>query len=80
MRSASLAYLSGARGAAVLQGGGSGARMTPQINIQTGPVIQQPDGSQWASIGDLEQAMNTTAAAIFQLLATPSGRMALGGA
>ena len=78
-QSASLAYLSGARGAAVLQGGGS-AMAAPQITIQTGPVMQQPDGSQWVSIGDLHQAMNATAAAVFQQLATPSGRMAIGGA
>ena len=79
MRSASLAYLNGARGAAVLQGGGGGSS-GPQITIQTGQVLQLPDGSQWVTMTDLEQAMRATAAGVLGQLRSPTGRVAMGGA
>jgi len=56
------------------QGGG------PTITIQTGQVVQMPDGSQWVSMADLEQAMRATAAGVLGQLRTPAGRVALGGA
>jgi len=78
MGAASKAFLQGARGIDVVNGaGGSGA---PTITIQTGQVVQMPDGSQWVSMADLEQAMRATAAGVLGQLRTPAGRVALGGA
>jgi hypothetical protein len=57
--------------------GGGGV---PNITIRTGEVLQMPDGSQWVSMDDLEQAMRATAAGILGQLRTPAGRVALGGA
>jgi hypothetical protein len=58
---------------------GSGGGV-PNITIQTGQVVQMPDGSQWVSMADLEQAMQATAAGVLGQLRTPAGRVALGGA
>jgi hypothetical protein len=77
MAGASMAYLSGARGSAVLSGSGAGATVRPQINITTGPVLQQ-DGQQWVSMTDLERAMRKTADGVISRLRTPSTRIALG--
>jgi hypothetical protein len=52
----------------------------PNITIQTGQVLQMPDGSQWVSMADLEQAMRATAAGVLGQLRTPAGRVAMGGA
>jgi len=52
----------------------------PNITIKTGEVLQMPDGSQWVSIADLEQAMRATAAGVLGQLRTPAGRIAMGGA
>jgi hypothetical protein len=52
----------------------------PNITIKTGEVLQLPDGSQWVSMGDLEQAMAATAAGVMAQLRSPAGRMALRGA
>jgi hypothetical protein len=52
----------------------------PNITIRTGEVLQMPDGSQWVSMGDLEQAMAATAAGIMGQLRSPAVRMALRGA
>jgi hypothetical protein len=52
----------------------------PNITIRTGEVLQMPDGSQWVSMGDLEQAMAATASAVMGQLRTPAGRIAMGGA
>jgi phage-related protein len=52
----------------------------PNITIQTGQVLQMPDGSQWVSMADLEQAMRATAAGVLGQLRTPAGRIAMGGA
>jgi hypothetical protein len=52
----------------------------PNITIKTGQVLQMPDGSQWVSMADLEQAMRATAAGVMGQLRTPAGRVALGGA
>jgi len=58
----------------------SAAGGVPNITIQTGQVLQMPDGSQWVSMADLEQAMQATAAGVLGQLRTPAGRVALGGA
>jgi len=52
----------------------------PNITIRTGEVLQMPDGSQWVSMADLEQAMRATAAGVLGQLRTPAGRIAMGGA
>jgi hypothetical protein len=79
MGAASRAYLQGSRGVAVVNGAG-GSAASPAINITTGQVLQMPDGSQWVSMADLEQAMRATAAGIMGQLRTPAGRVAMGGA
>jgi len=79
MGAASRAYLQGSRGVAVVNGAG-GSAAAPNITIQTGQVLQMPDGSQWVSMADLEQAMRATAAGIIGQLRTPAGRVAMGGA
>jgi hypothetical protein len=52
----------------------------PNISITTGQVLQMPDGSQWVSMADLEQAMRATAAGVLGQLRTPAGRIVMGGA
>jgi tape measure domain-containing protein len=52
----------------------------PNITIKTGEVLQMLDGSQWVSMGDLEQAMQATAAGVMAAMGSPAGRVALGGA
>jgi TP901 family phage tail tape measure protein len=51
-----------------------------QLTIQTGPVLQQADGSQWVRREDLQRAMEATAAAVYGSLRSPSGRVVMGGA
>lgn len=69
MAAASARYLAGGRGDRVLG--------SSQINITTGPVLQQ-DGQQWVSVADLERAMRQTEAATLARIRTPAGRRALG--
>jgi hypothetical protein len=82
MASASAAYLSGARGAAVLSGRAAApaSAAAPSVTIQTGPVMQQPDGGQWVSVDELPQILSAYGSAIIGQLQTPAGRMALRGA
>lgn len=75
MAGASSRFLAGQRGDAVLSGGGTGG--SPQINITTGPVLQQ-DGQRYVSVEDLERAMRITAESVMGRLRTPSARIALG--
>jgi hypothetical protein len=81
MAAASSRFLGGARGAAVIpSGSGGGARAAggnAQINITTGPVMQQ-DGQQWATMADLEMVARATADGIYASLRTPAGRYATG--
>ena len=69
MAAASARYLAGGRGDRVLG--------SSQINITTGPVLQQ-DGQQWVSVADLERAMRQTEASTLARIRTPAGRRALG--
>jgi len=78
MAAASSNYLAGSRGASVITGGGSKGGAAPQINIQTGPIMQTADGQQWVTIGDLERAQRQTVAAVMGQLRTPAGRYAVG--
>lgn len=74
MAGASMAYLSGARGAAVLAGGGGSiGESAPQINITTGPVLQQ-DGQRYVTIGDLERALSDFGTQIFKNSRSYGGR------
>jgi hypothetical protein len=79
MAQASMNYLNGARGGAVIpayaQGGYVGGNA--QINVTTGPVMQQ-GGQQYVSMADLERAMRKTADGIYASLRTPAGRYAVG--
>lgn len=80
MAAASSRFLSGQRGASVIpsSGGSSGSGATPQINIRTGPVMQQSDGSRWVSMDDLERGMQQLATQLFEDLRRPDTRAALG--
>ena len=55
MGTASANYLSGGRGAGILEGGGDNNRM-PSINIQTGPVMQQ-GGETYLTIAQFEAGL-----------------------
>ena len=81
MAAASSRFLAGQRGASVIPAGSSSpASMAraPQVNITTGPVMQQQDGSRWVSIDDLERATQQTAEQVLAMLRTPQARIALG--
>lgn len=78
MMQASLNYLNGQRGAGVIpQYANGGVVGTPQINVQTGPVMQQGN-QQYVTMSDLESAMRQTADGIISQLRTPSGKFGLG--
>jgi hypothetical protein len=82
-------YLNGARGGAAIPafanggfvGGGSASGGfvggNAQINVTTGPVMQQ-GGQQYVSMADLERAMRKTADGVYASLRTPAGRRAAG--
>jgi tape measure domain-containing protein len=71
MAAAAANYLGGARGASVIPSGNA------QINVTTGPVMQQ-GGQQYVSMADLERAMRKTADGVYASLRTPAGRYAMG--
>ena len=79
MAAASANYLNGARGGAVIpafaQGGFVGGNA--QINVTTGPVMQQ-GGQQYVTMADLERAMRKTVDGVYASLRTPAGRYAVG--
>ena len=82
-------YLNGARGGAAIPafasggfvGGGSASGGfvggNAQINVTTGPVMQQ-GGQQYVSMADMERAMRATANGVYASLRTPAGRRAVG--
>ena len=72
-------YLNGARGAAAIPAFANGGFVggNAQINVTTGPVMQQ-GGQQYVSMADLEKAMRKTADGIYSSLRTPAGRYAVG--
>ena len=79
MAAASANYLNGARGGAVIPAFANGGFVggNAQINVTTGPVMQQ-GGQQYVSMADLERAMRKTADGIYSSLRTPAGRYAVG--
>jgi tape measure domain-containing protein len=81
MAAASSRFLAGQRGASVIPSGSSGganSARSPQVNITTGPVMQQQDGTRWVSIDDLERSAQQTAEQVLAMLRTPEARIALG--
>jgi hypothetical protein len=79
MAAASANYLNGARGGAVIPAFANGGFVggNAQINVTTGPVMQQ-GGQQYVSMADLERAMRATANGVYASLRTPAGRYATG--
>jgi hypothetical protein len=80
MAAASANYLNGARGGAVIPAFASGGYVggsNAQVNITTGPVMQQ-GGQQYVTVADLEKAVRKTANDVYANLRTPAGRYALG--
>ena len=79
MAAASANYLGGARGGAVIPAFANGGFVggNAQINVTTGPVMQQ-GGQQYVTMADLERAMRKTADGVYASLRTPAGRYAVG--
>ena len=79
MAAASANYLNGARGGAVIPAFANGGFVggNAQINVTTGPVMQQ-GGQQYVTMADLERAMRKTADGVYASLRTPAGRYAVG--
>ena len=79
MAKASMNYLNGARGNAVIPAYAAGGFVggNAQINVTTGPVLQQ-GGQQYVTVADLEKAMRKTADGVYASLRTPAGRYAVG--
>jgi hypothetical protein len=83
MQAASSRFLAGARGASVIPSSsstGPSRTGTTQINVRTGPVMQQQDGSRWVSMDDYEQGLQQLADQLIGTLRTPQARIALRGA
>jgi hypothetical protein len=94
MAQASMNYLGGARGGAVIpayaQGGYVGGSAQPLASSQsefiggnaqisiTTGPIMQMNGEQYVTLGDLERAMRMTVDGVYASLRTPAGRYALG--
>jgi len=64
--------------AAALGGVATAAASAPSITIQTGPIYRLPDGTDTVSVGDLQAAMQATAAAVMGRLRRPGAQLALG--
>jgi TP901 family phage tail tape measure protein len=82
MQAASSRFLGGARGADVIPSRASSrsesGSASPQINVTTGPVMQQQDGSRWVSMDDFERGLQQVAEQVVGTLRTPQARTALG--
>lgn len=62
-----------------LQGGArGGAGQAPVVNVSTGPVMQQPDGSRWVSMEDARAMVADATDQIWRGLTSYDGRRALG--
>lgn len=72
-------YINGQRGASAVPAFADGGFVSsmPNINIQTGPVIEQ-NGQRYVSVADLERAMQTMASNILGNVRTNSGRRYVG--
>lgn len=66
-----------AAGLSMQPGGGAGTAIVdrmPTINLQTGPVLQQEDGSKYVSLGDLEKILQDFATVVFNNARSAGGR------
>jgi hypothetical protein len=59
-------------------GSSRGGTFAPTIQVQTGPVQQQPDGSQWIRREDAEAMVSDGVGQLWDHLQTYDGRRALG--
>jgi TP901 family phage tail tape measure protein len=60
------------------RGSTSGGTFAPVIKLQTGPVQQQPDGSQWIRLEDAQAAASEAVGQLWNHLQSFDGRQALG--
>jgi hypothetical protein len=74
-RSDSRAATSGGSGAGGSRGGGTFA---PTIQVQTGPILQQPDGSQWIRREDAEAMVSDGVGQLWDHIQSFDGRRAIG--
>jgi hypothetical protein len=74
MATAASNYLSGGRGAGIMEGGGGDGAV---INIQTGPVMEM-NGERYVTMGDFERGLRQVAGSVYKGLRTPAGRYATG--
>ena len=70
--------LGGRQGGTGARGAASGGSFAPVINLQTGPVLQQPDGSQWIRIEDAQAVAADAVDGLWERLQSYDGRQALG--
>jgi hypothetical protein len=66
------------QGAAAGGGFRGGGTFAPTIQVQTGPVQQQPDGSQWIRREDAEAMVSDGVGQLWDHLQSYDGRKALG--
>ena len=69
-------WMAGQRGAAAIPAA-SQRSVTPQINIQTGPVLQQ-NGTRYVTVADMEQALQTMANTLLGGVRSTGGRRYVG--
>jgi len=70
--------MAGRRGAAAIPSGTSSNAGPVQINITTGPIMQDQSGQRWMTIEDGERLARQTAEQVQRQLRTPGGRYAAG--
>jgi len=68
----------GIRQGAAAGGGSRGGTFAPTIQVQTGPIQQQPDGSQWIRREDAEAMVADGVSQLWDHLKSYDGRKALG--
>ena len=68
----------GIRQGSTVGGSSRGGTFAPTIQVQTGPVQQQPDGSQWIRREDAEAMVSDGVGQLWNYLQTYDGRNALG--
>lgn len=74
MATAASNYLSGSRGAGIMEGGGGDSTV---INVQTGPVMEM-NGERYVTMADFERGLRQVAGNVYKGLRTPAGRYAVG--
>jgi hypothetical protein len=74
MATAASNYLSGSRGAGIMEGSGGDSTV---INVQTGPVMEM-NGERYVTMADFERGLRQVAGNVYKGLRTPAGRYAVG--